>query len=105
MNMEELFERADAVSLHLVLSERTRHVVGRRELELLGSRGYLVNTSRSDLVDPQALLDALHAGTLAGAALDVFEQEPLAADDPLLQAPNTVLTPHLGFVTRDVYAH
>lgn len=102
---EELFERSDVVSLHLVLSEPTRHVVGRRELELLGHAGYLVNTSRAGLVDQQALLDALHAGTLAGAALDVFEQEPLPGDSPVLTAPRTVLTPHLGFVTRDNYAH
>jgi phosphoglycerate dehydrogenase-like enzyme len=102
---DELFERSDVVTLHLVLSERTRHVVGRRELELLGPRGYLVNTSRAGLVDRQALLDALHAGTIAGAALDVFDEEPVPPGDPLLTAPNTVLTPHLGFVTRDNYAH
>ncbi len=102
---EELFERSDVVSLHLVLSERTRHVVGRRELELLGPAGYLVNTSRAGLVDQQALLDALHAGTIAGAALDVFEHEPLPGDSPVLAAPRTVLAPHLGFVTRDNYAH
>lgn len=101
----ELFERSDVVSLHLVLSDRTRHVVGRRELELLGPQGHLVNTSRAGLVDPQALLNALHSGSIAGAALDVFEQEPLSADDPLLSAPNTVLSPHLGYVTRDNYAH
>jgi phosphoglycerate dehydrogenase-like enzyme len=102
---DELFERSDVVTLHLVLSERTRHVVGRRELQLLGPRGYLVNTSRAGLVDRQALLDALHAGTIAGAALDVFDEEPVPPGDPLLTAPNTVLTPHLGFVTRDNYAH
>ena len=102
---DELFRRSDVVSLHLVLSERSRHVVGRDELALLGPDGYLVNTSRAGLVDRRALLEALHAGTLAGAALDVFDEEPVPADDPVLRAPRTVLTPHLGFVTRDTYAH
>lgn len=97
----ELFRRSDVVSLHLVLSERSRGVVGRDELALLGPRGYLVNTSRAGLVDSAALLEALHAGTIAGAALDVFDAEPLPADDPLLSAPNTVLSPHLGYVTRE----
>jgi phosphoglycerate dehydrogenase-like enzyme len=97
----ELFRRADVVSLHLVLGERSRGVVGRDELALLGPKGYLVNTSRAGLVDRAALLDALHAGTIAGAALDVFNDEPLPADDPVVHAPNTVLTPHLGYVTRD----
>ena len=97
----ELFRRADVVSLHLVLGERSRGVVGREELALLGPTGYLVNTSRAGLVDRSALLDALHAGTIAGAALDVFDEEPMAPDDPVLQAPRTVLTPHLGYVTRD----
>ena len=102
---DELFRRSDVVSLHLVLSDRSRGTVGREELALLGPQGYLVNTSRSGLVDRQALLDALHAGTIAGAALDVFDVEPVPADDPLLTAPNTVLTPHLGHVTRDNLAH
>lgn len=102
---DELFRRSDVVSLHLVLSERSRHVVGRRELALLGPDGYLVNTARAGLVDQGALLEALHAGTIAGAALDVFDVEPVPADDPLLTAPRTVLTPHLGYVTRDTLAH
>ena len=102
---DELFRRSDVVSLHLVLSERSQATVGREELALLGPQGYLVNTARSGLVDRQALLDALHAGTIAGAALDVFDVEPVPADDPLLKAPNTVLTPHLGYVTRDNLAH
>jgi phosphoglycerate dehydrogenase-like enzyme len=102
---DELFRRSDAVSLHLVLSERSRGTVGRQELALLGPQGYLVNTSRAGLVDRQALLEALHAGTIAGAGLDVFDVEPVPADDPLLTAPRTVLTPHLGYVTRDNLGH
>jgi phosphoglycerate dehydrogenase-like enzyme len=101
----ELFRRSDVVSLHLVLSERSRGTVGREELALLGPQGHLVNTSRAGIVDQQALLTALHAGTIAGAALDVFDVEPVPADDPLLTAPRTVLTPHLGYVTRDNLAH
>lgn len=102
---DELFRRSDVVSLHLVLSDRSRGTVGRDELALLGPQGYLVNTSRSGLVDRAALLAALHDGTIAGAALDVFDVEPVPAGDPLLTAPNTVLTPHLGYVTRDNLAH
>lgn len=102
---DELFRRSDVVSLHLVLGERTRSVVGREELALLGPRGYLVNTARAGLVDRAALLDALHDGTIAGAALDVYDEEPLPADDRLLLAPRTVLSPHLGYVTRENYAH
>ena len=105
VDKDELFRRSDVVSLHLVLSERTRGTVGRQELELLGPQGYLVNTSRAGLVDRDALLTALHQGTIAGAALDVFDVEPVPADDPLLTAPRTVLTPHLGYVTRDNLAH
>ena len=102
---DELFRRSDVVSLHLVLSDRSRGTVGREELALLGPQGYLVNTSRAGLVDRDALLTALHERTIAGAALDVFDVEPVPADDPLLTAPNTVLTPHLGYVTRDNLAH
>jgi len=102
---DELFQHSDIVSLHLVLSERSRGTVGREELALLGPQGYLVNTSRAGLVDRDALLEALHAGTIAGAALDVFDVEPVPAGDPLLTAPRTVLTPHLGYVTRENLAH
>lgn len=105
VDKDELFRRSDVVSLHLVLSERSRGTVGREELALLGPQGYLVNTSRAGLVDREALLAALHAGTIAGAGLDVFDVEPVPADDPLLTAPRTVLTPHLGYVTRDNLAH
>lgn len=98
---DELFRRSDVVSLYLVLSERSRGTVGREELALLGPRGYLVDTSRAGLVDQEALLAALHADTIAGAALDVFDVEPVSADDPLPTAPRTVLTPQLGYVTRE----
>jgi len=100
---DELFRAADVLSIHLVLGARTRHLVGTAELALMKPTAYLVNTSRAGIVDRAALLAALHAGRLAGAGLDVFDEEPLPADDPVLAAPRTVLTPHLGFVTREVY--
>ena len=99
----ELFERSDVVSVHLRLSDRTRGLVGVRELTLLGSHGYLVNTSRGPIVDEAALVDALQAGTIAGAALDVYDREPLPAGHPLLSAPRTTLSPHMGYVAERSY--
>jgi len=101
---DELMSTSDVVSVHLVSSARTRHVVGPEEIRAMRSTAYLVNTSRGPLLDTAALLDALRAGRIAGAALDVFDVEPLPADDPLRSAPRTVLTPHLGYVTDDTYA-
>jgi phosphoglycerate dehydrogenase-like enzyme len=100
----ELFERSDIVTVHLKLSERTTGIIGAAELEALGSRGYLVNTSRGPIVDEAALVAALHAGTIAGAGLDVYDVEPLPAGHPLLSAPHTVLTPHIGYVSTVAYA-
>jgi phosphoglycerate dehydrogenase-like enzyme len=100
---EELLRRADILSVHLRLSERTRGLIGTGELALMRPTAYLVNTSRGPIVDEQALLAALQGGALAGAALDVYEREPLAADDPLRGAPNTLLTPHIGYVAEDSY--
>jgi phosphoglycerate dehydrogenase-like enzyme len=99
----ELFERADVVSIHYKLSERSRGLVGAAELAAMKPSAYLVNTSRGPIVDADALLAALREGTIAGAGLDVFDTEPLPADHPLRSAPNTVLTPHLGYVTEDTY--
>lgn len=101
---ERLFTESDIVTLHLVLSERTRGIVGADELELLGRNGLLVNTSRGPLVDEAALVSALTSGTLGAAALDVFDTEPLPADHPLRTLPNVVATPHIGFVTDKAYA-
>jgi phosphoglycerate dehydrogenase-like enzyme len=100
----ELFRRSDIVSIHTVLSGRTRDLIGAAELELLGSAGYLVNTSRGPIVNEGALVAALASGTIAGAALDVFDVEPLPADHPLLTTPRTLLSPHVGFVSRQAYA-
>jgi phosphoglycerate dehydrogenase-like enzyme len=98
-----LFERADIISVHYKLSERSRGVVGTAELAAMKPSAYLVNTSRGPLVDTEALVAALYAGEIAGAGIDVYDSEPLAADHPLRKAPHTVLTPHLGYVTEDTY--
>jgi phosphoglycerate dehydrogenase-like enzyme len=101
---EELYRRADVVTIHMQLAERTRGLVGRDELALLRPTALLVNTSRGALVDEQALVETLRAGRIGGAGLDVFETEPLPADHPLRSLPNTVLSPHNGYVARDGYA-
>jgi phosphoglycerate dehydrogenase-like enzyme len=99
----ELFRRADVVTIHLVLSDRSRGLVGADELALMKPTAYLVNTSRGPIVDERALLEALHAGRIAGAGLDVYDTEPLPPQHPLRFAPNTVLTPHIGYVTTGTY--
>jgi phosphoglycerate dehydrogenase-like enzyme len=100
---DELLATADVVTLHLVLSDRSRGTIGAAELAAMKRSAYLVNTSRGPLVDEQALLAALNDGIIAGAALDVYDEEPLPADHPLRSAPNTVLTPHLGYVSEGTY--
>jgi len=97
---EALLREADVVTLHLVLSDRSRHTIGAAELALMKPTATLVNTSRGPLVDGAALEAALREGRIAGAGLDVFDDEPLGADAPVASWPNTVLTPHLGYVTR-----
>ena len=100
---DELLERSDVVTIHLKLSARTRGLLGARELGLMRSSVYLVNTSRGPIVDEPALIDALERGTIAGAGLDTLDVEPLPTTHPLRRLPNTVLTPHLGYVTEDTY--
>ena len=99
----ELLSASDFVTIHLVLSDRTRGLIGARELGLMKPTAYLVNTSRGPIVDEGALVEALGDNTIAGAGLDVFDVEPLPSGHPLLTAPNTVLTPHLGYVTAETY--
>jgi phosphoglycerate dehydrogenase-like enzyme len=100
---EELFRRSDVLTIHLVLSDRTRGLVGAAELAAMKPTAYLVNTSRGPIVDEAALAAHLRAGRIAGAALDVYGEEPLPRDDPVRSLPNTVLTPHLGYVTEATY--
>jgi phosphoglycerate dehydrogenase-like enzyme len=99
----ELLARADVLSIHLVLSARTRGLIGAAELAQMRPTAVLVNTSRGPIVDAAALLDALLAGTIAAAGLDVFDREPLPADDPLLRLDNVVLLPHLGYVNEPTF--
>ncbi|MFI2211463.1 D-2-hydroxyacid dehydrogenase family protein [Streptomyces sp. NPDC020141] len=100
---EELLESSDVVSVHLVLGDRTRGLIGEAELRRMRPTAYLVNTSRAAIVDQAALLRALREGWIAGAGADVFETEPLPASDPLRTAPNFLGLPHLGYVTRRNY--
>jgi phosphoglycerate dehydrogenase-like enzyme len=101
---EELLAGADIVSIHLRLGERTRGLLGADQLALMKPSAYLVNTSRGPIVDENALVTALTEQRIAGAALDVFAQEPLPSRHPVLNAPHTVVTPHIGYVTRETYA-
>jgi phosphoglycerate dehydrogenase-like enzyme len=99
-----LFQQSDVVSIHLVLSDRTRGLVGETELAMMKPDAFLVNTSRGPIVDERALIAALQAGRIAGAGLDVFDIEPLPLDHPLRLLPNVTLSPHLGYVTREMLA-
>jgi len=97
-----LFEEADVVSIHLLLSERTRGLVAEPELALMKPHAYLINTSRGPIVDETALIAALQTGRIAAAGLDVYGIEPLPPDHPLRLLPNVTLTPHLGYVTSEM---
>jgi phosphoglycerate dehydrogenase-like enzyme len=103
VELDELLRTSHVVSIHLRLSDRTRGLLGRRELGLLRPDAILVNTSRGPIVDEGALVDALRCGAIAGAGLDVFDAEPLPAGHPLRTAPRTLLTPHLGYVTEATF--
>jgi phosphoglycerate dehydrogenase-like enzyme len=101
---EELLASSDFISVHLALSDRTRGLLGAAELALLKPTAYLINTSRSAIVDQEALLAALHEGRIAGAGVDVFDVEPLPGNHPMRTAPRLLATPHLGYVSRANYA-
>lgn len=100
---EALCEAADFLTLHLVLGDRTRGIVGQAELSRMKPGAFLINTSRAGLVDQAALLSALSEGRIAGAGLDVFETEPLPADSPFRRLPNVLAMPHLGYVSQANY--
>ena len=99
----ELFRTADVISVHMVLSSRSRGIVSAADLALMKPTAYFVNTSRAPLVDNAALAAALAAGRIAGAALDVYEVEPLPAAEAIRREPRAVLTPHIGYVTEETY--
>jgi glycerate dehydrogenase len=100
VGLDDLFRRSDVVSLHCPLTDETRSMVNAQRLATMKPSAFLVNTGRGPLVDEAALAAALHAGLIAGAGLDVLVQEPPPADNPLLTAPNCVITPHLAWATR-----
>jgi phosphoglycerate dehydrogenase-like enzyme len=103
VSKEELFQEADVVSIHLVLSGRTRGLVGAAELALMKSTARLINTSRGPIVVEADLIRALEDKTIAGAAIDVFDQEPLPLEHPFRSLPNLLATPHIGYVSRELY--
>jgi phosphoglycerate dehydrogenase-like enzyme len=100
---DELFGRSDVVSIHLVLSDRTRHLIAAPELALMKPTAILVNTSRGAIIDDAALIVALERGVIAGAGLDAFDIEPLPAGHPYRTLPNVLATPHIGYVTESCY--
>lgn len=100
---EELFRNADIVTIHIVLSDSSRRLIGAHELGLMKKTAYLINTSRGPIVEEQALITALKSTQIAGAGLDVFDIEPLPPDHPFRKMDNVVLTPHLGYVTKQNY--
>ena len=104
VDKEAFFRESDIITIHLVLSDRTRALVGKHELALMKPTAMLVNTSRGPIVDEAALMEALDSGSIAGAGLDVFDREPLPAEHRLRSIPNTVLTGHTGYVMQENYA-
>lgn len=103
VDKEDLFRQCDVLSVHVVLSERSRHLVGRAELAWMKRTALVVNTARGAIIDEAALVEALARGQIAGAGLDVFEEEPLPDTSPLRAMDNVVLTPHLGYATRETF--
>ena len=102
-DLEHLLATSDIVSIHLVLSDRTRGLLGEQELRLMKPTALLVNTSRAPIVDEPALVRALEQGRIGGAALDVFQTEPLPPHHPFRRLPNVLATPHIGYVTEETY--
>ncbi|WP_413409268.1 D-2-hydroxyacid dehydrogenase family protein [Paenibacillus amylolyticus] len=100
---EQLLAQSDIVSIHLVLSDRTRNLIGQAEFQQMKSSALLINTSRAGIVDQEAMVEALQSGVIAGAGLDVYEQEPLPVNHVMRTLPNVLATPHLGYVTRGNY--
>ena len=98
---ETLFRTSDFISIHLKLSDRVKHLVGASELDLMKPDACLVNTSRASIIDMEALITALTAGQIGGAAIDVYDLEPVPENDPLRNTPNLLMTPHIGYVTRE----
>ena len=103
VSKDQMFERADILTIHLVLSSRTRGLVGAAELERMKPTAWLINTSRGPIVDEQALISALKNKQIAGAAVDVFDTEPLPRSHPFRTLDNVLATPHIGYVSQGLY--
>lgn len=103
VSKETLFRESDFISIHLILSKRSRGIIALAELEMMKKSAYLINTSRGPLVNEDALIEVLTARKIAGAALDVYDTEPLAADHPFRKLDNVLGTSHIGYVTEDTY--
>jgi len=103
VSKEELFKQADFVTIHMVLSDRSRGIVGKQDLSLMKPSAYFINTSRGPLVDEVALIEALQQHKIAGAAIDVFNTEPLPTDHPFRKVDNLLATSHVGYVTENTY--
>jgi phosphoglycerate dehydrogenase-like enzyme len=103
VNKERLFSCSDFLTIHLKMGQRNRGLVGTDELALMKPSAYVVNTSRGPIIEEEALLQALHRGAIAGAGIDVYDQEPLPPDHPWRSVPRTILTSHIGYVTRQTY--
>jgi len=103
VSKSELFRQADIVTVHLILSKRTRGLVGAAELQLMKPTARLVNTSRGQIVDEGALIKVLQLRTIARAAIDVFDEEPLPGSHPLRRLDNVLATPHIGYVSEELY--
>ncbi|WP_061159417.1 D-2-hydroxyacid dehydrogenase family protein [Caballeronia temeraria] len=103
VDKDTLFKTSDVLSVHVRLSERTHHLVGAQEFAQMKPTSRIVNTSRGPIIDSAALVDALKSGRLAGAAIDVYDEEPLSLNDPLRSLPNVLATPHIGYVSEELY--
>jgi phosphoglycerate dehydrogenase-like enzyme len=103
VSKDQLFREADFLTIHLVLSARSRETVGKTELSLMKPTAFLINTARGPIVDEAALIATLTARKIAGAAIDVFEQEPLPTEHPFRRLPNVLATPHIGYGSRSLY--
>ena len=103
VSLETLMAESDFISIHTVLSSRTKDLINASKLKLMKKTSFLINTSRGPIVNELALVNALGEGEIAGAALDVFSLEPLPSDHPLITLENTIITPHIGYVTNETY--
>jgi phosphoglycerate dehydrogenase-like enzyme len=103
VTMEDLLTQSDFLTIHTILSERTRGLISKREIEMMKPTSFLINTSRGPIVKEDDLLDALSNNMISGAGLDVFDNEPLTSGHPLITLPNVLLTPHIGYVTKEGY--